>query len=73
MTPTDDFPDDFVQQLRDAMWDGRWIALESFWNAALAHRWIFVVFGIALLLKGRRAWLAAGRWIGATVWHHTRD
>lgn len=73
MTAIDYFPDDLVQQFHDALWDGRWLALDSFWHAALQHPWIFAVFGVVLLLKGRRAWLAAIRWIGGTVWHRARD
>ena len=73
MTLIEYFPDDYVQQLRDAVWDGRWLALESFGHATLQHPWIIAVVSAALLLKGRRAWLAALRWIGATIWHHARD
>jgi len=66
-------PADLWEQFRDAMWEGRWFALQSLWNAGLQHPWVLVVFGIAVALKGRRALASAARWIGATVWHHARD
>lgn len=66
-------PADLWEQFRDAIWEGRWLVLESMWNAGLQHPWVFAVLGLVPAVKGRRALMSAARWIGATVWHHARD
>lgn len=63
---------DLYELLRQAIWDGRWFALVSVWNAALAHPWILILMVGAIMLKGRRTMMRAARWIAATWWHHSQ-
>jgi hypothetical protein len=64
---------DLYAQIQHAIWEGRWLALLTIWNALLAHPWTLIAVLVALALKGKRAVFQLARLVGLTWWHHAQD
>lgn len=64
---------DLYELLRQAIWDGRWLAIQAIWSAVLTNPWILIVLVAAIAIKGRRGPAGATRWLGMTLWRHSEQ